>query len=300
MVKLQDAQPKVSVAILTWNRREHVLRAIESVLRQPYRPLEVVVVDSASNDGTAKVIEELYPKVRLIRLHRNLGCPEGRNIAMANCNGEILFCLDDDAWVDDDTIAKCVERFVNYPDVGIIACRVLPPGTSAQGEQEDVYTNRFSGGACAIRREVLEIVGYYPSDFHRQGEESDLALRVLEAGYKILYVPSATVFHVSTGPSKRSLIYLSCRNDLYTVVRRYPGLFVPVGFIWKVVVWNWAGLKTFALHYSLLACAVAVFRIPWLVSSRKPVSFATIRLWLRLRGLQSNCSPLCPETESKL
>jgi len=299
MVKLQDAQPKVSVAILTWNRREHVLRAIESVLRQSYRPLEVVVVDSASNDGTAKTIEDLYSEVRLIRLNRNFGCPEGRNIAMANCSGEIVFCLDDDAWVGDGTIAKCVDCLANYPDVGIIACQVIPPGKGTQGEKDYVYTNCFSGGACAIRRQVLEAVGYYPSDFYRQGEENDLALRVLEAGYRILYVPSATVFHVSAGPSKRSLIYLSCRNDLYTVVRRYPGLLLPVAFVWKAVIWGWAGFKRFALHHSLLACAVAFFRIPWLLSSRKPVSPATIRLWLRLRGLEYDRSTVCTGTESK-
>ena len=85
--------PFISVVIITWNRRQYVLRAIESVFKQPYRPIEVVVADSASTDGTAEDIEEAYPEVRVIRLHRNMGCPEGRNVALANCTGEIIFSL---------------------------------------------------------------------------------------------------------------------------------------------------------------------------------------------------------------
>lgn len=85
--------PLVSIVILTWNRRSYVLKALESVAKQPYRPLEIILVDSVSTDGTVQAVQKNYPEVRIIRLHRNLGAVEGRNIALANCRGDIIFSI---------------------------------------------------------------------------------------------------------------------------------------------------------------------------------------------------------------
>ena len=59
MIMIHETQnPLVSIAILTWNRRRHVLKAIESIFQQPYRPIEVIVVDSASTDGTVNAVQK--------------------------------------------------------------------------------------------------------------------------------------------------------------------------------------------------------------------------------------------------
>ena len=281
-------KPLISVAILTWNRRQYVLRAIESVFKQPYRPIEVVVVDSASTDGTTAAIEEAYPEVRVIRLHRNLGCPEGRNIALANCSGEIIFSLDDDAWLSPSTLSHCVERFQKEQDLGVIACRVRAPGEEEEKDPKNIkehYTGSFSGGAFAIRRKTLDRVGYFPSDFFRQAEEGDLALRLLEAGYSILYYPWAVVYHerVPINRNNKLFMFYGCRNELYTVIRRYPLLLVPAVALWKIFVWNWAGVKNSALHFTLGACIVAGLKLPWLLLQREPVSWSTIRKVILLK-----------------
>ncbi|MCL0096020.1 glycosyltransferase family 2 protein [Thermodesulfovibrionales bacterium] len=291
MVMKNLQNPLISVAIVTWNRRQYVLRAIESVFKQPYRPIEVVVVDSASSDGTVEAIEEAYPEVRVIRLHRNMGCPEGRNVALANCAGEIIFSLDDDAWLIPTTLNLCVERFRQEPSLGLIACQILAP-EEEKGEEKNPkntkehYTYLFTGCAFAVRKEVLGKTGYFPSDFFRQAEEGDLALRILEAGYSILCYPRAVIYHerVPINRNNKLFMFYGCRNELYTVIRRYPLFLVPVGVFWKVLVWNWAGVKKLALHFTLGACITTAFKLPRLLLQREPVSLKTIKKIMTLRG----------------
>jgi GT2 family glycosyltransferase len=289
MVMINSQNPLISVAIITWNRQQYVLRAIESVFKQSYRPVEVVVADSASSDGTAEAIEKIYPEVRVIRLHRNMGCPEGRNVALANCIGEIIFSLDDDAWLTPTTLDLCVERFRQEPSLGIITCRVLvPKEENEEKTPEDLkeyYIHLFMGGAFAIRKEVLGKVGYFPSDFFRQAEENDLALRVIEAGYSILHYSKAVIYHDAApiNRNKKLFMFYSCRNDLYTVIRRYPLFLVPAAVFWKIFVWNWFGVKKLAPHFTLGASIVAMLKLPWLLLQREPVSLRTIRKILSLK-----------------
>lgn len=287
---MKNAQkPLVSIAIITWNRRQYVLRAIESVFKQPYRPIEVVLVDSASSDGTVEAIKEVYPETRLIRLHKNLGCPEGRNVALANCSGEIIFSLDDDAWLAPSTLDYCVDRFQKEQNLGIIACRILAPEEESEEKNlentKEHYTFLFIGCAFVIRKELLKKAGYFPSDFFRQAEENDLALRILETGYSILYYPKAVVYHerVPINRNNKLFMFYGCRNEFYTVIRRYPLLLVPVVVLWKILIWNRAGVKNFALHFTLGACIVAALKLPWLLLRREPVSLRTIRKFIALR-----------------
>ena len=150
---------------------------------------------------------------------------------------------------------------------------------------KEYYTYLFSGGAFAVRKEVLGKTGYFPSDFFRQAEESDLALRILEAGYSILYYPRAIIYHERAPINRNDKLFMfyGCRNELYTVIRRYPLFLVPVGVFWKVFIWNWAGAKKLALHFTLGACIVVVLKFPWLLLQRKPVSLKTIRKIMILR-----------------
>jgi GT2 family glycosyltransferase len=277
MAVRSDTKPLVSIAILTWNRIQALETALESIYTQPYRPIEIVVVDSASIDGTAEYIKRKYPEVRIIELHRNLGCPEGRNLAFANCSGEIIFSLDDDASIAAPAIDICVEHFRQDKRLAVVACQVAESHQTRHEGKGAYYTHIFSGGACAIRRSVLDIAGYFPADFFRQAEEGDLTLRIIDAGYRIIYEPKSTVYHSPTreNNSKETMFY-ACRNELYTVIRRYPYISIPLVFLWKAIIWNLAGFKNGELGSTFSACLIAVVRSPWLLSEREPVSFKTI------------------------
>lgn len=275
----------VTIAILTWNRLSEVERAVRSALAQTYKPIEVLVVDSASSDGTADALEQRYPTVKVYRLHRNFGCPEGRNIAFANAKGDYIFCLDDDGWLPPDTVEHCVELFSKDAAVGVVTCRILAPGEqpSVMGAQKTVHV--FNGGASMIRRAVLERAGYYPSDFVRQAEESDLALRVLDAGFKLVYTDGAVMFHAPStiNRDRGRFMYYGCRNELFTVVRLYPWYLVPFFVVQKCGTWLIAGARELHVIPVLHAMLSALVRLPELLSLRKPVRLAAIKQSYRLR-----------------
>ena len=275
----------VSVAILTWNRREYVLKAIDSVAKQFYRPLEIILVDSASTDGTVAAVRKSYPQVRIIRLHRNLGAVEGRNIALANCRGNIIFSLDDDARMVPTVLGLCVERLVKEQNLGVIACRFIEPGTPTDVKYG--YTCFFVEGAFAIKKEVMDKVGYFPSDFFRQAEAGDMALRLIDAGYSILSYPKAVVYHEKALFNRNEKLYMfyGCRNELFTVIRRYPLSAMPLACLWKIFIWNFTGIQEKAVRYTLTGSFAAIVRLPRLLLQREPVSFMTIR---RMMGFKKS------------
>jgi hypothetical protein len=283
----EQHNPLVSIAILTWNRCEHVVKAIESVFNQHYRPIEVVVTDSASTDGTTAEIRKLFPDVKIIQLHQNLGCPEGRNIALANCSGEFIFSLDDDGWLAPGTLHACVDRFKTDSKIGVVACSILAPDETQKDIGQDEIVSVFSGGASAIRKEVLAKAGYFPSDFFRQAEESDMALRLFANGYSILYCPEAIMYHVRSPINRNSkqFMYYSSRNELFIVLRRYPLFLIPFVLLQKAIVWCYAGLKCGAFFYTVGGVVSALWQAPRLLFTREPVSLDAIRKAYILKGL---------------
>ena len=285
MVTSSAQSPLVTIAILTWNRRVEVSRAVQSALSQTYRPIEVMVVDSASVDGTADFLEERFSAVKIVRLHRNLGCPEGRNIAFANSKGTYIYCLDDDGWIPPDTVEKCLDIFFSDAGIGVVTCEILAPNEriAAQGTQKAVHV--FNGGASMFRRDVLDRTGYYPSDFARQAEESYLALRIIDAGFKIVYTDSAVMFH-EPSPINRNIgqfMYYGCRNELITILRLYPWYLIPFFLAQKCGSWLLTGMRKSQVNP--IFCAIASFfgKLLVLLKLRKPVSLAAIKESYRLR-----------------
>jgi len=223
--------PLVSIAIVTWNRREDLSIAIKSCHDQTYKNIEIVVADNASSDGTYEFLIDNYPDIKVVRIHRNLGCCPGRNLAMANCSGEIVFCFDDDGFLDKDCIERIVKDFQENEDVAVVACNVRNPGEADRKPSEAVELAGgksvpiFLGTGFGIRRAVLDGVGYFP-DYFRQGEENYLSMRVLDAGYRIFWNPAAFIYHKwednEKGRDSRQILYLNFRHELENIKRLLP------------------------------------------------------------------------------
>ena len=237
--------PKVSVLIVTWNRKDDVLHSVQSVLEQEYANYEVIVVDNASSDGTISALQAAFPSVKLVPLLRNIGASAGRNPGIAIAEGDIVFLLDSDASLARDTLTQVVRKFQTDPALGIITCRVLNAHTGGLDSNTWIFTEKdkayqekeflsfsFTECAAAIRKEVFDRVGPFWDRlfFGREGEE--LSLRVLDAGYYILYCPTAVVYHHAS-PLERvaggNREYLDLRNSLYIGVVYYP---------WWMLIWG--------------------------------------------------------------
>ncbi len=247
------ADPLVSVVVLSFNRRACTLECLASVRSQTYRPLEVVVLDNGSSDGSAEAIESEFPEVRLIRMPRNYGDWEGRDIAAANCRGEYLFLLDNDAVAQPDTIATLVTRMEHEPELAVAQARVVDPvtghleGAEVGGRpiESDHYRASFLGGASLIRARALRLVGGFPH-YLLGGGEPFLSYRFLDLGYRIVVCGQALVLHKKS-PEQRAphqRYFLSSLQRLRALMSHYPGLARPLlELCWKSVAYAAGALR---------------------------------------------------------
>ena len=294
-----EKRPLVSILILTWNRRNDCIKSIESALVQTYPNIEVVLIDNDSPDGTGDLVSEKYPQVRLIRSYKNLGCPSGRNLGFANCRGKYIYLLDDDGWLAEDAIEKSVMRAETDESLAVVmSCINEMEGDKLvrkrpAGLTEPTYTGSFIGCCSMIRRNVLEQVGYFPDDFFRQGEESDLTLRILDSGRFLFFEPSSVMYHrpspVGRNPIKFDFYML--RNTMKTGLRLWPFPWV-LGRIGLNVFYAFKfALTKGALHLPFVLAGCFIKDLFTLKGKRKPVSPQAMKLYLKLKKQPTATKP---------
>ena len=117
--------PSVTGIIVTYNRAGDLLRTLEHVRRDGIGVSEWIVVDNASSDGTAELVAERFPEVKLLRLHENTGVCFARNVGAANAKGDLLLFLDDDCFVDFAAIPKAAERMWTDREAAVVGFNVI-------------------------------------------------------------------------------------------------------------------------------------------------------------------------------
>jgi GT2 family glycosyltransferase len=186
----------ISVCIVSHNRATQTRAAIDSVFASRYPVNEIVVLDNASDPPLVLQYEVREPKVRLSRSEVNLGCPGGRNVAMLQCQGDLILHLDDDATLHPDALSLAIDTMLDHDDCAVVQLNIVEFGVERwpyfrTGRQ----LSTFSGGAVLMRASAAREVGPYEASFLRQGEEYDFSIRLLEAGYSIRYCAEALLHH---------------------------------------------------------------------------------------------------------
>jgi glycosyltransferase involved in cell wall biosynthesis len=182
---------KVSVIIPVYNSEKHIREALDSVLNQTYKNIEIIVVDDGSSDHTPEVIRTHYPMIRYMG-QKNGGAAKARNLGIREASGEWIAFLDsDDIWLP-TKVEQQVEYFKNHPDVGFIFTDHI--NFHENGLQEPPTQKRefllsgdpvmtiFKNGkvntsTVMMRREVIPKVGYFDETL-RVAEDTDLWMRV--------------------------------------------------------------------------------------------------------------------------
>lgn len=192
-------------------------------LRESVMPVQSIVVDNASNDGTVEYIRENYPEIHLIESKENLGFGKANNIAMryALDHGcDYVFLLNQDAWVEPDTFEKLIDIHQRHPEYGILGpvqvnaekTKVLngviqflinPDSVNKQmfsdfmmGTIDEVYpVAEINAAAWLLPRKTLETVGGFDPIFLHYGEDWNYLSRVLYHQLKVGLTPHLHVVH---------------------------------------------------------------------------------------------------------
>jgi len=260
--------PLISVIILNYNGKDYIEECLDSVLYQTYEPLEIIVVDNASNDSSLEILKEKYSsKIKLIESNANLGFAGGNNLALEDAKGEFIALLNNDAvadrrWIEefmsavsrcDGTFGMWASKILFYDDREIIDTAghlIYPDGLNrgrGKGEkdrgqydkEEEVF---FPSGCAAIyRKEMLDIIGFFDPDFFAYGDDTDLGLKARMAGWKCIYVPKSVVYHHSSAASgKYSPLkaYLVERNRLWVLIKYFPLRYILLSPFYTILRWT--------------------------------------------------------------
>ena len=278
--------PTVLVGIVTHNRASLLRKAVESALSQRGCELRVAVIDDASTDETAKLASH-FPEVNWTRRPTNQGYMAARNHWMNSAREDYFVSLDDDAWfLKGDEIGVAVNLLEENPQIAAVAFDILSPDRRDPVRREKPRpVALFVGCGHVLRLAAVQAVGAYESSPARYGgEEKDLCLRLLDAGYQIVQLPGVHVWHDKTQLARvipeqhRSGV---C-NDLVLTVRRTPAALLAPALIAKVYRHFVFSSKRKLTKPCLQGFALFARSLPAVWRSRRPVKAATLRAFVRL------------------
>jgi GT2 family glycosyltransferase len=287
----------VTIGVVTKNRPDSLRECLASLALLDDSLAEIIVVDDTSDVPIADTLEHLPSgvarKLRLIRQRHHEGYIVARNTIVREASTDYVLLMDDDAWLlDSRSVLDAVALLRVHPQVGAVAFAMAgldgsPWHSTMQPAPVDYtcYVPSFIGFAHLLRRDVFLRLGGYRESFHFYGEEKDYCLRLLDAGLDVVYTPLARVVHAAdiTGRSYSKYIRHTIRNDclgaLYNEPFPLPIVSVPLrlrryiqmrgshpdpgGLLWIVK--------------DLLK------KLPSVLRDRRPVRWATLRRWRRLR-----------------
>jgi hypothetical protein len=260
---------KVSIITVNYNETASTCALLDSIQRQAFLDVEVIVVDNASREDPGGVFQARYPAVKYLRSEQNLGFAGGNNLALPHASGEFLFFVNNDAELEPGCIETLLLFFENHPRAGIVSPLIcyfptdkseikiiqyagMTPISPFTGRNQvlgdrEVDSGQFAtpkitayahGAAMMVPRKVLEIVGPMWEGFFLYYEELDWSARIQQAGLEVWVEPRAKIWHKESltiqkmGTAK--LFYLT-RNRILFMSRNFSGWYLGVFWVFFVL-----------------------------------------------------------------
>ncbi len=255
MNTVNNNKPLISFVTITYNGYKDTCDLIESLHKHITSvSYEIIVVDNASKNNEAERLQQNYPTICAIRNEDNGGFSAGNNIGIGKAQGEYIFLINNDTYIEEDNLLALIDRLESNPKIGAVSPKIrfafppqdiqyagytkLTPITLRNkpigfGEADHPHYNiatkqwYLHGAALLIKREVIEKVGNMPELFFLYYEELDWTTQMRNAGYELWYEPRMTVFHKesqSTGQESPLRTYYLTRNRLLYAYRNLKGL----------------------------------------------------------------------------
>jgi GT2 family glycosyltransferase len=249
--------PAVSIVVLNYNGREDTLACLRSLQHLMYPNITVIVVDNDSTDGSVEAIRATYPETTLLETGANLGFTGGNNVGIRYAlehSADYVMLLNNDTIVAPDMMNILIEVMENDPTIGVTGPTVYYYNApdliwSAGGKidwshgvttmiglnEEDKSQYGLSprqvefvtGCALLVRREVWERAGLLDEQFFMYYEETEWCVRAGRAGYKIMHVPQAMMWHkipLDARATTPGYFYYMTRNRLLFLHKSKAGL----------------------------------------------------------------------------
>ena len=273
-------RPTVGAVVLSMGDRPQGLQfALTTLLSQEGIDLDVVLV----GNGWEPI--DVPSAVRTIHLPENVGIPEGRNVGAREARGDVLFFYDDDASLPTPDVLARLAAAYEDPDVAVAQPRGADPHgrpaprrwaprlrTTAGGRGGDVAL--FWEGVCTIRRRAFEDVGGWPGHFWYGHEGIDLAFRLVDAGWRLVYLPEVVVHHPATQATRHAVFYrMNARNRVWVARRNLPAPLLAAYLS------TWTAITLARVHdRAALAVWAHGFVEGWRTDpgSRQPISWHTV------------------------
>ncbi len=246
------SKPLISVILVNYNSGQALLDCLDDLAREADRtPLEILVVDNASSDGSLEKVQKVHPGPAYLKNRANLGFARACNQALARAGGDFFMLLNPDTRVEEGALSALGGYLAGHPRVGALGPRILDPSgqvqlsaRSSQGpttllfhryslltrifpgnalsrryllsdwdHESEREVDWLSGAALMVRREAVEAAGPLDGGFFLFHEDVDWCKRIKEAGFKVVYWPQATIFHeIGISKDKSSFVLLRIRH----------------------------------------------------------------------------------------
>ncbi len=263
---------KISIITINYNGLADTCALIDTI---PFNDetLEVIVVDNASKEDEATIIEQRYPQVKVIRSPQNLGFAGGNNLGIKAARGQYLFFINNDTLlqVRDEKLEvremfkPLIDRLESSPKIGMVCPKIrfawgnqpiqfagytplsritmrnrsIGFGEEDHGQYNTAHTTPYAhGAAMMVKREAIEKAGVMPECYFLYYEELDWSMMIRRADYDIWYEPACTIYHKesqTTGQNSPLRTYYITRNRLLFVHRNNKDLTRYLSYLYLIV-----------------------------------------------------------------
>lgn len=237
----------VSIIIVSWNVRDLLDKCLASLCKaQSERDsplIEIIVVDSASEDGSMDMVRRKYPQAAVLPQKENIGFTRGNNIGLAHARAPYFLLLNPDTELGDDALLQMLDYMDQHPDVGILGPHTLNTDGSHQSTRrrfptlmtglfESTWLSAYAptsvethyrmlntaddaileadwvqGSAMMARRELYAAIGGLDEGFVMYSEELDWCKRAKAAGWKVVYHGQALITHHGGKSSQQAVAF---------------------------------------------------------------------------------------------